>query len=187
MIVSNKGRKFIESWEALICKAYDDATEKPVPKGGKCIGTLTIGYGHTSAAGPPEVFPGMSITPQEADDILAVDLTQVETEVGHWIKVALHPNQFDALASFQFTDLATDDFALYNRSSGRVLRGLVRRRKAEADIFAKGVYVGADGEEIVDPVSDTPPPNRDTPASLLPDNELEGASNGNVGLSTPDR
>lgn len=115
----------------------------------------TIGYGHTNAAGPPRVHEGMIITKEQADQILAADLASVEIEVAHLIKVPLNQQQFDALVSFQFNvgwlgkstcsltralnaknyALADEDFMLYDRSGGQVLRGLVRRRHGEAVMF----------------------------------------------------
>lgn len=49
--------------EGLRLHAYDDATGDPVPAGGSCAGTLTIGRGHTG----PDVVPGMVCTEAEAD------------------------------------------------------------------------------------------------------------------------
>lgn len=149
-------------WESLFLKAYDDATEKVVPIGGHCSGVLTIGIGHTSAAGPPHVYIGQEITEDEAHAILAADLVPVVQEVAHYIHVPLSQQQFDAVGMFQYNTgwlghphcslvsalnagnytLADADFALYNRASGRVMRGLVRRRQSEADMFAKGLYNG---------------------------------------------
>jgi lysozyme len=141
---SDDGRRFIEAFEGLFLHTYDDGT-----------GVLTIGYGHTSAAGPPRVYRGMTITKDSADAILAADLASVEAEVGHLVKVPLTQPQFDALVSFQFNTgwlghsncsllrhlnhgdylTADRDFALYNIAGGKVLRGLVRRRHAEMEMF----------------------------------------------------
>ena len=48
---SPNGRKFIEQFEGIFLHTYDDGT-----------GVMTIGYGHTTPAGPPKVIPGMTIT-----------------------------------------------------------------------------------------------------------------------------
>lgn len=155
MKTSDNGRKLIEGFEGLFLKAYDDHDDHIVRPGQRVYGTLTIGYGHTSMAGPPRVYIGMEISKQQADAILAADLASVELEVDHLIHTRLNQNQFDALVSFQFNtgwlgyshcsltralnagnyDLADADFGLYDRASGQVLQGLVRRRKAEADLF----------------------------------------------------
>lgn len=155
MKTSSKGRALIESFEGLFLEAYDDDDDHVVKVGERVYGTLTIGYGHTSVAGPPRVYVGQTITKEEADAILAADLASVEIEVSHIIKVPLNQYQFDALVSFQFNTgwlahpgcsltralnaknyrLADADFGLYDRASGKVLQGLVRRRTAEARLF----------------------------------------------------
>jgi lysozyme len=155
MQTSAAGRKFIEGFEGLILQAYDDANDRVVQRGDIVRGTLTIGYGHTSAAGPPQVYVGMNIDQPTADAILGADLASVEIEVKHLITVALNQNQFDALVSFQFNtgwlahpqcslaralnagnyNLAATDFMLYDEASGKVLAGLERRRMEEKDLF----------------------------------------------------
>lgn len=153
MKTSDKGRKFIESFEGLILQAYDDHNDRVVEPGQTPIGVLTIGYGHTDAAGPPKVYVGQKITQAEADKFLATDLSAVENEVNHLVKVTLNQNQFDALVSFQFNtgalskssvltllnskDYATaaDHLLLYNHAGGVVLTGLTRRRQAERTMF----------------------------------------------------
>jgi lysozyme len=97
MITSQNGRKLIEQFEGLRLQAYDDGT-----------GTWTIGYGHTTAAGLPRVYPGMVITSAQADAILASDLSSVEADICHHVTATLIPNQFDALASFDFNTGALD-------------------------------------------------------------------------------
>lgn len=163
MKTSDNGRRFIEGWEGLFLQVYDDATERVVKPHELVIGTLTIGYGHTTAAGPPRVYVGMTITKDQADAILASDLAAVETEVAHLVRVPLNQNQFDALVSFQFNTgwlahphcsllaalnagsyaLADEDFMLYDRANGKVLAGLDRRRAAEKQLFGKPVTIVA--------------------------------------------
>lgn len=155
MKTSANGRKFIEQFEGLILQAYDDANDHIVPAGGSSQGVITIGYGHTSAAGAPKVYPGQVITRQQADDILASDLSKVEANINRIVKVPLTQNQFDALVSFDFntgalgrssilTSLnkgnyedAANRILLYNKAGGKVLKGLVRRREGEKAMFLK--------------------------------------------------
>jgi len=159
MQTSPVGRKFIEGFEGLFLEAYDDANDRIVQRGDIVRGTLTIGYGHTTAAGPPAVYVGMTITKDQADAMLAADLASVEIEVQHLVKVPLNQNQFDALVSFQYNtgwlahpqcsllrqlnagnyDLADTDFMLYDEAQGKVLAGLERRRAAEKELFAAPV------------------------------------------------
>ncbi len=144
MHTSDAGRKFIESWEGLRLHAYDDGT-----------GVLTIGFGHTSAAGPPHVYLGMTITVALADQILASDLTAVELDVNHLVKVPVNQNQYDALVSFDFNTGALGrsnvlrsvnfnrfgevpaDLMMWIHGGGRVMQGLVNRRRAELALFMK--------------------------------------------------
>lgn len=144
MKTSEFGRKFIEHFEGLYLKTYDDGT-----------GTLTIGYGHTTAAGPPKVSRGQTITPEDADRILSSDLTRVESDVNRLVKVPLNQNQFDALVSFHFNTGALGrstllqklnarnylavpgELARWNRGGGRVMRGLTIRREEEGKLFNK--------------------------------------------------
>jgi lysozyme len=157
MKTGQKGLALIEGFEGLFLQAYDDANDHIVRPGQQVHGTLTIGYGHTSAAGPPKVYVGQTITPVEADAILGADLASVELEVAHLVKVPLNQNQFDALVSFQYNTgwlahpncsllralnagnykLGAADFMLYDMASGHVLSGLVKRRAAERALFLK--------------------------------------------------
>ena len=144
MKTSDNGRHFIEQWEGLFLHTYNDG-----------VGVPTIGYGHTTAAGPPEVHYGMTITKEQADQILAADLASVEADVMRLVKVPLNQNQFDALVSFTFNlgvgNLSRSnvlravnsrqfhevpaDMLMWNRGGGRVMLGLTRRRTAEGKLF----------------------------------------------------
>lgn len=140
----------------------------------KCpAGVLTLGYGHTSAAGEPIVRPGMTVTKAEAEKILRNDLRQYERAVEEAVKVELTPNQFSACVSLCYNigagafkkssvarfckkkqwKQAADAFALWNKAGGKILPGLVRRRAAEAALFSKG---GVSKTEEVRPVVDEP-------------------------------
>lgn len=152
MQMSDAGRSFLMLHEGVRLTAYRDA-----------VGVLTIGAGHTSAAGPPFVFPGMTITSQEASEILAQDLRRFEREVlAATVGISLHQHEFDALVSlcynigptkFQKSSVlryllarkkrdAAGAFSLWNKAKGRVLAGLTRRRREEARLFLTGHYTG---------------------------------------------
>lgn len=118
-------------------------------------GHWTIGYGHTSMAGPPHVTPGMRINLQVAETILRRDLAKFEIGVMRLVKVPLTQFQFDALVSFAFNlgltnlkkstllkvlnqgkyDAVPAQLMRWTRAGGRELRGLVKRRRAEAEIW----------------------------------------------------
>ena len=146
MKTSPAGLALIKEFEGCRLTAY------------KCpAGVLTIGYGHTSAAGSPPVTSGQRITQAEADAILIRDLAKYEAPVLRLVKVPMTQGQFDALVSLCYNigagnlakssvvrllnagDVrgATGAFAAWNKGGGKVLPGLVRRRKAEAALFAK--------------------------------------------------
>lgn len=144
MKTSAAGRAAIKQREGVVLSAYKDS-----------VGILTIGVGHTSAAGPPTVYKGMKITAAQADEILSRDLAIFEKGVSQAVKVPLSQNEFDALVSFAFNvgvgafqkstlvkELnkgnrygAANELLRWNKAGGKVLKGLTNRRKAERDQF----------------------------------------------------
>lgn len=141
--INQAGLDIIRTFEGLRLDAY-------VCPGG----ILTIGYGHTG----PDVTPGMRITQEHADKLLLDDIGRFERAVHRMAAVAINENQFSALVSFAFNlgenalrnstlmrkliagDVvgAADEFPRWNKASGIVLQGLVRRRAAERELFLKG-------------------------------------------------
>ena len=146
--ISDKGLALIKRFEGFRAKAYPDA--------GYGWERATIGYGHTSAAGAPKVVKGMTVTRAEAGRILRKDLRKYERAVERALKVPVEQHQFDAMVSLCFNIgpagfrrssvlkhvNAGDDrraaraFMGWTKSNGKVLKGLVRRRRAEAKMFA---------------------------------------------------
>ena len=121
-------------------------------------GICTIGYGHTASAGAPPVKDGMTITQQQADDILSRDLQQYEAAVTMMVHQPLTQHQFDVLVDFaynagignlksstllkkvnaaQFNDVPAE-LLKWTKGGGKVLTGLVRRRQAEGQWWAAG-------------------------------------------------
>lgn len=145
MELNEAGVKLIQDFEGLMLEAYLCSA-----------GVLTIGWGHTSAAGEPMVTPGMTITQAEAREIFLRDVKQYSDGVRDLIEVAVNDNQFSAMVSLAYNigvaafakssvrrfvnegrfEEAAASFALWNKAGGQVLRGLVRRRAAEAELFA---------------------------------------------------
>lgn len=117
-------------------------------------GYPTIGYGHVVKKG--EHYE--SITRDHAEVILKEDLKIAERAVGKLISVPLNQYEFDALVSFVFnlgagalqrstlriklnrSDYrgAANEFTKWVYAGGRKLRGLVRRREEERDLFLLG-------------------------------------------------
>lgn len=91
MKLSNNGLQQIVKREGVILHAYQDS-----------VGVWTIGTGHTTAAGPPTVVPGMTITKEENNSILLRDLAPIEKQVNSNVKVPITQNQYDAFVSIIF-------------------------------------------------------------------------------------
>lgn len=85
-------------------------------------GVLTIGVGHTSAAGEPKVRPGMRITAAESDAIFARDLGKYERPVAAALKVPVADHEFDALVSLAF-----------NVGAGAIVKSTILRRLNAGD------------------------------------------------------
>lgn len=142
MKINEAGLQIIKEFEGLRLKAYRDTG-----------GVLTVGYGHTSAAGDPRVTTGLIITEDEADAILRRDVAGAERDVAALVTVPLNENQFSALVSFVFNlgrskvanstlirklnagQDAAPEFDRWVYDNGKKLNGLVRRRAAERSLF----------------------------------------------------
>lgn len=144
MKISNTGIDLICSFEGLRLKAYDDG-----------VGVWTIGYGTTVINGV-KVKKGDTCTLEQAKAYMAQDLKQFESAVNQ-VKVPLNQNQYDALVSLAYNigvsaflnstllkklnakdyKGAAEQFPRWNRGGGRVLNGLVKRRKIEMELFLK--------------------------------------------------
>jgi lysozyme len=141
--VGKEGLELIKSFEGCRLEAYPDPGTGGAP--------WTIGWGTTAG-----VTPGMRITQQEADDLLAEDVGKAAGVVTRLVKVPLNQNQFDALTSFVYNcgagnfqqstllrllnegagEAAADEFPKWvHGGNGATLPGLVRRRAAERSLF----------------------------------------------------
>ena len=144
--------ELIKQFEGLRLKAY------------KCVPTeemWTIGYGHYG------VEAGMSITKEQAEALLVQDLEKFEKRVMKYDAVYhFNQNQFDALVSFAYNVGSIDKLTAgglrsipvistkmleYNKSGGKVLKGLTRRRKLEQQLFNTPINF------MPEPIEDTKP------------------------------
>ena len=139
MNISQEGIALIKKFEGCELEAYQDS-----------VGVWTIGYGHTKT-----VHEGMTITQEEADNLLNLDIREFEKYVQSIVKVPLKQHQFDALVSWTFNlgpynlmnstllkELNSSNYSKvpseikrWNKSNNKVLDGLVKRREAEAKMF----------------------------------------------------
>ena len=143
--ISIYGLRLLAKHEGLSLKAY------------KCpAGVWTIGYGNTFYEDGTKVKEGDIITRQRAEELLRVIANDFAKKVASVVKQSLTIEQFDALVSFAYNvgiaNLAKStllkkvnanpsdptirqEFEKWNKANGRVLKGLVTRRKEEADLY----------------------------------------------------
>ena len=147
MKISENGKSLIKKFEGCELESYQDS-----------VGVWTIGFGHTKG-----VRQGQSITKDEALAMLDEELIEYQEYVEKLVEVPLNQDQFDALVCWVYnlgpTNLATStllyklnkgqyddvpsEIKRWNKAGGEVLKGLVRRREAEALLF-----LGKDWSEV---------------------------------------
>ena len=140
MIISIPGVELLTHFEGLKLEAYQDS-----------VGVWTIGYGHTKG-----VTPSMKITESQASNLLKTELIEYQNYINEMVKVELSQCEYDALVCWVYNlgptnlrestllkvlnqgdkFLVPEQIRRWNRAGGKVLKGLVRRREAEALMFA---------------------------------------------------
>lgn len=144
MLPSESCYALIKTFEGLELSAYPDPATHSDP--------WTIGYGHTG----PEVHRGLVWTRQQADEALRRDVQAFGARVlGALSGARTTQGQFDALVSFAYnlgianlkssTLLklhkagryveAAAQFVRWNKAAGKEMKGLTRRREAEAAAY----------------------------------------------------
>lgn len=91
MDMSPIGAAVLIAREGRRLSAYQDST-----------GIWTIGIGHTSAAGPPLVTPGLRLTEAACDAVFRRDLARFVRRVAEAVPGTLPDHAFDALVSLCF-------------------------------------------------------------------------------------
>ena len=144
MKISNKGLELIKEFEGFSSTAYLCSAKK-----------ATIGYGNTFWEDGTPVKIGDQISKERAETLLkhVVDNFSVAVEVD--IKIEVTQNQFDAMVSlayniglgaFKNSTLlrqlnrgnfvgASQEFLRWDKSNGKPLLGLTRRREREKLLF----------------------------------------------------
>lgn len=143
--INQQGLDLIRHFESLRLEAYQDS-----------VGIWTIGWGHTGLEHKDgSVFEGRVITEKEAEELLKSDLRKFEKAVDSLVDIELNDNQFSALVSFSFnlgignlkssTLLkllnnndqfnCTKEFVKWSKAGGKRLKGLLRRRASERNLF----------------------------------------------------
>jgi len=150
--LSDEGARLIQHFESCSLVAYPDPGTGGDP--------WTVGWGHTGT----DVYPGCQITQDEADKLFRDDIFVFVKAVNDLLDgVNATQNEFDALVSFSYNvgadidsdDIAeglgdstllrkfktgdvagaADEFPKWNKAGGKIMAGLVRRRKAERAMF----------------------------------------------------
>lgn len=144
MRVSQTGISFLQAREGVELTAYN--------KDGK----WTIGYGNTYYENGTAVKKGDTITLERAKSLFTIILKEYETGVTNALTAKVSQSNFDALVSIAYnigmtafrnstllklvnknpSDSAIrNEFAKWVYSQGKVLNGLVTRRRLEADLY----------------------------------------------------
>lgn len=162
MKLSDNGIRTLKQCEGCVMRngrhvIYDDKNGQPIVMGAALPRGATIGYGHLIK--PGEDFRN-GIDEDTATEILRDDLKHAERAVCNAITSNLRQNQFDALVMLCF-NIGARNFAnstvvkyinnpnfksaryptlaaawrAWNRTSGRVSAGLIRRREIEWELF----------------------------------------------------
>lgn len=142
MTTGQKGIALIKKWESCRLTAYQCSA-----------GKWTIGFGNTFYENGSKVKEGDKITKARAEELFKNLLPKFESIVNKKIKLSLNQNQFDALVSHTWNTGGSDTlFDLVNRkakdsyirdwfetkyitANGKVLKGLISRRKEEANLY----------------------------------------------------
>ena len=145
---SDKGIEFIKALEGLSLTSYQDVA-----------GVWTFGYGSTGK----DIGPNMMGTEKQAEALLRKHLATLERRLLTAIpvdRIRLEQHQFDALVSLIYNvgigafrkskmrgkimagdfEGAATEFDDWTKAGGRVIGGLVMRRKAEKKLFLTGEY-----------------------------------------------
>lgn len=137
--INRAGLDLIMRYEGFRPKPYDDGT-----------GVITIGYGHTRS----KVMPA-EVDQELAKQLLVGDLEYFTEAVANAVQVPINENQYSALVAFTYNlgegnlrrstllrklnagdyGGAANEFEDWTKAGGKEMKGLVRRRAAEAQLF----------------------------------------------------
>lgn len=145
MNISQNGLNFIKKWEGFKPKPYRDS-----------IGIPTIGIGTISYPNGVKVkMEDNEITEVQAFIYLRAHLGKIEVFLNG---LKLNQNQYDSLCSFIYNlgvgnfssstllkkikanpndPSISDEFKKWNKAGGKVIQGLINRRKEEAELYFK--------------------------------------------------
>ncbi len=158
--MSAAGLQLLKDLESCRKLPYDDQTGKSITR---WMPTATIGYGHLILGPEWESFKN-GISAKTANDLLASDIASRENAVKRAINQPLKQHQYDACLILTYnigatamkqssvTKLINDPQAVtphaslelawmaWNKSKGKIMRGLTLRRAIEWRLFSSGIY-----------------------------------------------
>lgn len=150
MKLTEKGINLIKEFEGLRLTAYRDS-----------VGVWTIGYGNTFYEDGSTVKQGHKITQERADRLFRSIVYKFADQVRNALTnpERVSDAQFSAMVSLAYNigigafrgstllrkvnanpcdPTIPDEFLRWDKAWGKVLAGLTRRRKAEADLYKNG-------------------------------------------------
>lgn len=149
IVVNDKCVNLIKEFEGLSLKAYHDSIDKQ--------GIDTIGFGSiTYENGKPVKVGDPDITEQRAIELLTWEVNKKAKLIDSMLRDDLTPNQFAALISFAYNlgegslkgstlrakvnanpndPTIAAEFPKWCYADGKKIQGLIRRRKAEAELY----------------------------------------------------
>ena len=147
--INASGLAIIKRYEGWRSSPYLCAANRP-----------TIGWGSTwDIDGNPVTLDHPDINEEQGTALLRRELRHVEKAIGRLITAEINENMFSSLCSFTFNvgtgnlqrstlrmklnrgfyEDASEEFPKWRRANGKILKGLVRRRKAEKELFLRDV------------------------------------------------
>lgn len=146
MIITDRGIELIKKFEGFSAKPYLCAAGVP-----------TIGYGSTYYENGVSVsLKDSEITEEWAEELLLSTLDVYEKAINSMVISHISQNQYDALVSFVYNVGVTNfkkssilkivnvdpndpkiatEFGRWVRANGKIIKGLVKRRQLEAELY----------------------------------------------------
>lgn len=147
--ISEIGLKLIKQFEGFESKPYPDPGTGNLP--------ITVGYGSTFYEDGSKVkLSDPPMSEERATNLLKNVLKTFEQHVDSLVRDDINQNQFDAIVCFAYNvgigalktstllklvnknpadPLIKNEFLKWNKSAGKILNGLTKRREAEASLY----------------------------------------------------
>ena len=160
LTLGQNGLELLKAFETLRLQTYDDQTGKDISS---WVGGATIGYGHLIALNEWDIYKN-GITEAQAETLFADDLAPFVAAVNRGIMTDIAQHEFDACVILAYnigvsgfssssalklindSNASTDydnlesAWKAWNKSQGKVSRGLQNRRNSEWKVYSQAVY-----------------------------------------------